>query len=274
MCKIRIPSVKMSILHDIDHFAAVRHRKHRFAKHPAEDHRVEAGSNDEARACQRTQNLIDVRLIKVNLRLTLQLRRNKAKNLSDRFLVPFMLAKRQKMHGIALLNEMDCNIFHFFIIEVVKTAQSFGGRLNHRDGDIPLLRSISCGLIILELKNNVRGHPDVAQILEQIIGILLSERDVGIFLEDPPVFLIIGLIGKGAKVGAHQVIRFAFVTQAFLIRYVFNPLLPLHKNRPANMHSAVSLIRQKLLHEIWMQLQLAEEVVDPPEQYRVGSIDL
>ena len=33
-----------------------------------------------------------------------------------------LLTEGHEMHVIPLLNEIDCNIFHFFIIEVVKTV--------------------------------------------------------------------------------------------------------------------------------------------------------
>ncbi|MNN98393.1 hypothetical protein D3C81_2177800 [compost metagenome] len=39
------------------------------------------------------------------------------------------------------------------------------------------------------------------------------------------------------------------------------------------MHGAVRLVPEQLLHEIRMQLQLAEEIVAAPEEQGIGSVD-
>ncbi|MNW64054.1 hypothetical protein D3C74_422990 [compost metagenome] len=63
--------------------------------------------------------------------LSLILSRDETENMRNCLLVTLMLAERHEMHSITLLNEMDCNIFHFFIIEVVKPGYSFGGGLDY-----------------------------------------------------------------------------------------------------------------------------------------------
>ncbi|MNR14548.1 hypothetical protein D3C85_1310300 [compost metagenome] len=86
--------------------------------------------------------------------------------------------------------------------------------------------------------------------------------------------LDISFIGKRAEIGAHEIVGFALVADVLGGSHIFRPALALHKNRPADMHSSIGLIPEQPLHKIRVQLQLAEDIVNAPEQYRIGSIDL